>query len=1077
MLETIQNTNTEIFSGEKTNPFPGLRAFNREEKDNFFGREKQVGELLGKLRSNRLLAVVGTSGSGKTSLVRCGLLPRLAEGFSAHAGDEWRVAMFSPGKDPIGNMCAALAEPGVLENSDKVEPNFQTYIENTLRSGGLGLANLYQKSAIKNQANLLLVIDQFEEIFKFNQEEKNRGGYTNDSLAFINLLLYVNRQRNMPVYIVLTMRSDFLGDTAEFRGLPEAINDGQMLIPRMRRQELRQAITKPLVRQGVQIEPSLVSRILDEVPDNQDQLPLLQHCLMRMWEKWEEEDDMFVPISDEHYQAIGGIATALSDHAEEAYEELRGDEDRELCAKLFKILTEKGRDGLETRRPATFRELIALTGASRRDVLEVIDIFGGRGRSFLDAPLVSDIELDTTINIAHESLMRAWTRLSKWVWDEAQSVETYMRLSEAAELYYSGQAGFWRTPELQIGINWRELAHPTEQWASRYNDSFASSMEFLRLSEKDYNDKLAAEEEARQEELRTAGRRAKLSMMAGMVGLALAALATVFYMKALVSQNEALKSKLHAKDEERKAREREIDALEAKQLALEKSMEAERALALAKKKEREAVSSAERALAAEQVAKKSEELAKVKEAEALASAKLARIKEAESVASEKLAKQEAENADLQASIAKLEAEKAKREREKAERLRILNKVQKIAAKAKDVEDYVLGALLAKESYDVNRAYNGNENDPDIYDALHQSVQKLYGSNYNQFSSSSPFNHRGSIHGVVSEAGGKLFTTGADGRLVYWNTSVAGGGARLLNENIGSGYRTMSLNSNNGLLVCGGNMPVWEVYNLNNSAEPLILKGHDGGSSAVVMRPRRKGFYSVGMDGTLMHCDMEHDAEVVLNNGILINALDISGLGVFLAAGDRSGRVTIYKTTAGGSVHEFKTKQFGKEVSEVKFSPDKKHLAVGLKNGGLWIWNWKRGGVTKHEAHTSEVSSVAYNADGSNLLTASFDGKVKVWETALMDETDYLPIVLPHNTWVTSAAFVNGVNGRVVTGTRKGKIKIWDIDAEVLAGKICPKLERNLTKEEWDKYVGLDEDERLRGQTCVGKPMSKSSSGL
>jgi hypothetical protein len=151
-----------------TNPFPGLRPFREEEEYLFFGREGQVDRMVDKLAAKRLLVVVGTSGSGKSSLVNCGLRPALRRGVMATAGSAWRMAQFRPGADPIKALARSLAQPGVLFTSlDVGEGALEGIIEATLGMGSLGVVDLFEQAQLAGRANLLLVVDQFEELFRY----------------------------------------------------------------------------------------------------------------------------------------------------------------------------------------------------------------------------------------------------------------------------------------------------------------------------------------------------------------------------------------------------------------------------------------------------------------------------------------------------------------------------------------------------------------------------------------------------------------------------------------------------------------------------------------------------------------------------------------------------------------------------------------------------------------------------------------------------------------------------------------------------------------------------------------------
>jgi energy-coupling factor transporter ATP-binding protein EcfA2 len=218
-------------------PYQGLRPFEPETSHLFFGRERQVSELLERLRRQRFLAVVGTSGSGKSSLVRAGLIPALRKGFLFEAGWTWQTIVFRPGSAPFGSLANAFRKQ--YENSEDLPP---TFFEQVLRSSSQGIVECARGilDLQNGRENLLLVVDQFEEIFPTAERDSE---LTRDERAgFVLLLLESARQQEIPIYVLLTMRSDFLGSCQEFAGLPEALNDSQFLVPQLSRDELEMEV-------------------------------------------------------------------------------------------------------------------------------------------------------------------------------------------------------------------------------------------------------------------------------------------------------------------------------------------------------------------------------------------------------------------------------------------------------------------------------------------------------------------------------------------------------------------------------------------------------------------------------------------------------------------------------------------------------------------------------------------------------------------------------------------------------------------------------------------------------------------
>jgi len=465
----------------RTNPFPGLRPFEAEEDHLFFGREGQTDELLRRLRSHRFLAVVGTSGSGKSSLVRAGLLPALYSGFMAGVGSGWRVALLRPGNAPIANLAEALNHTDVF-GSEGEDQRLQTIItETVLRRGALGLVEAVQQSRLPADENLLVVVDQFEELFRFKQQSSSEAA-GDEAAAFVKLLLEATQQTALPIYVVLTMRSDFLGECSQFRDLPETMNDSQYLIPRMTRDQQRQAIEAPVAVGGGTIAPRLVSRLLNDVGDNPDQLPILQHALMRTWDYWTAHHQGNEPIDVLHYEAIGGMERALSQHGDELYDGLPDDRSRQRAAWLFQCLTEKGADGRGIRRPTRLRDAGAIAGATEAEIIAIVEAFRTRGGTFLTPPLPTTLQADSMLDISHESLMRVWQRLDGWVEAESQSAQIYRRLADTAVLYQQQRAGLLRDPELTIALHWRQEQQPNAAWAERYAPNFDETMQFLAAS-------------------------------------------------------------------------------------------------------------------------------------------------------------------------------------------------------------------------------------------------------------------------------------------------------------------------------------------------------------------------------------------------------------------------------------------------------------------------------------------------------------------------------------------------------------------------------------------------------------------
>jgi hypothetical protein len=459
----------------RTNPFPGLRPFTQEEDYLFFGREEQTLELLERLAGNRFLAVVGTSGSGKSSLVRCGLLSQLLGGKMLAAGASWELAVTHPGGNPLAILTDALLEAGLY---DRQEQHARENLLATLSRTHLGLIEAVKQAGLGEGTNFLLVVDQFEEIFRFHEAGQMQQEVANE---FVSLLLEAAAQKEVPIYVVLTMRSDFIGECGQFEGLAESVNRGEFLIPRLTREQYKRVIEGPIKVAGGKIAPRLLQRLLNDLGQQADQLPCLQHALMRTWNVWAGNGDTEALDLDD-YHRVGKMSRALSLHADEIYEALSSDRQRALCQGIFQALTVEEANSRGIRRPQRLGRLCQILEVEADELRPIIDAYRQSGVTFLMPSPEVELTNQTIIDISHESLMRVWTRLRQWVANETQAVGIYRRLAESADLFAQGKAGLYRDPELGIALAWREARRPNAAWAERYRSGFSAAMNFLEAS-------------------------------------------------------------------------------------------------------------------------------------------------------------------------------------------------------------------------------------------------------------------------------------------------------------------------------------------------------------------------------------------------------------------------------------------------------------------------------------------------------------------------------------------------------------------------------------------------------------------
>ena len=529
------------------NPYPGLRPFQTAEAHLFFGRDQQVLDLLDRLARNRFVAVLGLSGSGKSSLVYAGLIPALSRGTTLEPGLRWRFATAKPRGAPFAHLAESLG-------CDAQE----------LRTSSHGLIE-YARRELSPDEGLFVLIDQFEELFRYKERDpsspRDSAGFAaaaSEAGAFIELLLAATRGP-LPVYVLITMRTDYLGDCAKFPDFPEALNDSQYLVPRLTRQQRRQAIEGPLGR--VRISSALVERILNDAGDEPDQLPILQHVLMRTWSQWQkspteggktraegsEAVGRLRVIDADDYRRAGGFKGALNQHADELLRNPIVKENPAIVETIFRRLTALGRGNRERREPATLAELWAIcasrTPEDRAQVMDVIDCFRHGEATFL-VPRAGLLTPEQYVDITHESLIRGWNRLrDEWLPDEQKLAETFLDLLDRARNQEKRRGELLRGLDLDNAMDWERRRNKSEAWGQHYADESAirSVLKFIRSSVVARDMELRFESErnqrdrAREEQLRVAAeslKRAKTdaTLQALRVGILIAGVLLVLFL-------------------------------------------------------------------------------------------------------------------------------------------------------------------------------------------------------------------------------------------------------------------------------------------------------------------------------------------------------------------------------------------------------------------------------------------------------------------------------------------------------------------------------------------------------------------
>ena len=993
------------------NPFPGLRAFEEDEDILFFGREKQIDELLTKLRTSRLIAVIGSSGSGKSSLVKSGLIPSLQSGFMSGRGSSWRICSFRPGSDPIGNMAKSLVTPMFTENDIEEAENIDTLVaitESVLRRNTSGLTDAFKQSSKANKDNLLILVDQFEEIFRFRKFENESKQVKKDSITFINLLLAATKQSDLPIYVVFTMRADFLTDCTDFRGLPEAINEGSYLVPKMTREERREAIVGPISVANSKINQHLLNQLLNDVGDNQDQLPILQHALMRTYEFWKQKNNPTAEIELNDYEAIGTMKYAISQHAEEAYAELKNDDERKICELIFKTLTDSTSDARGIRRPSKMSELCEITNASFEEVAHVIEIFRKEGRAFLMPPHNTTLSQNSIIDISHESIMRVWERLINWLEEEKQSSITYTRLSEASNLYELGNGGLLRDPELQIAWRWKESQNPNAKWASRFDNNFEKAMLYLNYS-KDQNDlSILRKEELQKRRLRQARRILIFISAITMIVFVLGIMAFDAKQKATLAKEDALKQKKNAEAQTLIAISAEKEAERQKSLADQNKDAALKSKEDALKQKKNAEAQTLIALAAEKDAKYQKQIAETRKDEALKAK---------------------EDADIQRDIAKNSYNEAVKERKESNRLKELAEARNLAYQStlkfneNKFQESIDKALLAFEKNEENK---GPIQNSDIYNALSINWSKTVNNkNVLQF-------HKHPVRSLITKPNSNIVISGDESGTILVSKATEGILSPVHSFIVKNEIRSTSLTPNGKNLLILTTKGIGYLYGFDEDKNqfPLLLNFNYNGIGKTATFINNNEFYLITSQG-LQKIAIENKTIKILES-IQGNTFSNVMVGkktqkIYVTVGNE---IKIYDKSQNLSHTPNAHFTLNNAITSIDIDENEKLIAVGSVDGSIWMKELTTSkSPTTLTIHQSSVNDLKFGKqEGNNLqlASASADNLVKLIDVNSVlsgrNNEDVFSL-RGHNLWVYKLCFLS--NGKyLLSASEDERVISW-----------------------------------------------------
>jgi len=1094
---------------QKTNPYPGLRPFTEKESIFFKGRDLHIRQIIKQLERNKIVVITGASGDGKSSLVYAGVIPNARAGFFRAEFNNWVICDFRPERSPLDNLAATLAENfeiPIKELKEELHLGFSSLIrfyKNSRffidkKSEKWKNASADEQRKLKSQAaNLFILADQFEEFFT-NPENYAGGVPSENAYITVNLLLEtagIAINENLPVYIVFTMRSDFISQSVSFKGLPEYIGYSQFFVPRLQRNELQQVIEEPAKLAGGAISKRLTESLINELRDGFDQLPIIQYSLSQLWkvanngedemdlvhlvklaglptkflsnedkvkfQKWISEQESF---KQKYYQHTG-LANVLNTHANILYEtahfyyqeliswsdsKITEEDSRYIIKTSFQSLT-KIDAGRAVRNRVTLREITNIINRKNipyETVCGILNIFRLPGNNFIRPYINPDdietqyLKADTVLDITHEALIRNWEILAYWETEEKENFNDFQDFKIQLERWKAHDKSIQFLLPLGTLVhfeNWYKKYNPNKYWIAKYDPSLSDKetkidrAEILEEEIKEYlNNSRRAITKAESAKRR---RRRILSL----VSLAIILVLGGFTYWAM--------------------RERKF-ALEQRKLADDKTILAEQQTKLAESEKNKAISATEQAererLKAEQAALEATYAKNESEKQKEYAVYLQFLAEEQS----KIAKTEAENAriekqraDEQREIAEVAKNEAIIASDSATTLSYLALSRALSLKAQNsYADPQINLLLAYQSYLFNIQYGGFEGNPEIYNALR------YAQTVNGYSNIIEIPGEQLVSFFISNKTLTIHTL--DNKLVYYDvkTKEVQNKTPLFKTKIPV---NTSYFLSDDLLVIGFEDKSQKLVFIS-AGKSFELKGHSELIRAADKNPVKEEFATAGRDKIINIYNLSQANQSPIKSFKAkdrVNALKYSADGNHLIVAGNDGSITLWNIETGEQ--QLLEKKEGVRALSIGQNKKRDIMAVGFENGSLVLF-YPNQNYGKKDFLVSNTGIKSIDISSSNALLSLSKENRKI-DINYMEEMNQNTIrIMDSDVKVKNLIFSK--DDRLYGLCEDNTIRFWEKSNKVYANAVKYMIKRNFTEEEWNLYIG----DRFRYEKTIKK---------
>lgn len=469
-----------------TNPFKGLNPYSEQDKDNFLGREEEVEYLLQIIQKNKLITLTGMSGSGKTSLVLAGLIPRLRNGFLGQAGKEWSVCYCRPGTAPIENFVQSLTHNGALRMDKKSNTeDFEQYLNIIETKGNLGLIDIYKNSEIFNKKNLLVVVDQMEDLF--NLDPYFEANKSNQDELLIEMLSRTVKTTETAIYVVLSIQSEYVSRLIDYSKLQEIRSKSQYSLQNISTKKIALMIKQQFNKNKIYFNDDAINPIIEKVSNDNSLLINFQFLCFRLFEKFSDQNKN---LTQEEIDEVGGLNDCIN-LAYEDFFQSKNEEEKIAFEKLIRSFILFKEEGMETR-CQQFKNIVTISGIETKQLVNLLfELRGVFGSSFdFIEPLISgrEIKIKRDIKSTHYVSMkyqkaRSWKHEKVWLEEEEDNYDKYKVFAAMTKRFLSGDGSLLISPELDIAVDWRKKTTHSLEWSKKYNEDYLKIIDYIDQSD------------------------------------------------------------------------------------------------------------------------------------------------------------------------------------------------------------------------------------------------------------------------------------------------------------------------------------------------------------------------------------------------------------------------------------------------------------------------------------------------------------------------------------------------------------------------------------------------------------------